>query len=52
MARGAAEPSAKSAKVDEADNEEDLVRRKEEVVRLLERARKGKDLSSHARAKK
>ena len=52
MARGAAEPSAKRAKVDEADNEEDLVRRKEEVVRLLERARKGKDLSSHARAKK
>ena len=52
MARGAAEPSAKRAKVDEADNEEDLVRRKEEVVRLLERARKGKDLSSHPRAKK
>jgi len=44
MARGAGEPSAKRAKVDEADKEEDpLVRRKEEVVRLLERARaKGK----------
>ena len=44
MARGAGEPSAKRAKVDEADEEEDrLVRRKEKVVRLLERVRKGKD---------
>ncbi|WZN64182.1 hypothetical protein HKI87_09g57360 [Chloropicon roscoffensis] len=49
MARGAGEPSTKRAKVDEAEEEEDpLVRRKEEVVRLLERARKGKD---NARAK-
>ncbi|WZN65639.1 putative ankyrin repeat protein [Chloropicon roscoffensis] len=49
MARAAVEPSAKRAKVDEAKEEEDpLVRRKEEVVRLLERARKGKD---NARAK-
>ena len=51
MARGAGEPSTKRAKVDEAKEEEDpLVRRKEEVIRLLERARaKGK---SNARAKK
>ena len=50
MAGAAGEPSAKRAKVDEADEEEDpLVRRKEEVVRLLGRARKGKD---NARAKK
>ena len=51
MARGAGEPSAKRAKVDEADEKEDpLVRRKEEVVRLLERARaNGK---RDARAKK
>ncbi|WZN63889.1 hypothetical protein HKI87_08g54420 [Chloropicon roscoffensis] len=51
MARATAEPSAKRAKVGEADEEEDpLVRRKEEVVRLLERARaKGK---GNARAKK
>ena len=50
MARGAGEASAKRAKVDEADEEENrLVRRKEEVVRLLERVRKGKD---NARAKK
>ena len=46
MARGAGEPSAKRAKVDEAGKEEEedpLVRRKEEVVRLLEEARaKGK----------
>ncbi|WZN65487.1 hypothetical protein HKI87_12g70460 [Chloropicon roscoffensis] len=42
--------SAKRAKVDEAKEEEDpLVRRKEEVVRLLGRARKGK---GNARAKK
>ena len=51
MARGAGEPSAKRQKVDEADEEEDpLVRRKEEVVRLLEKASaKGK---GNARAKK
>ena len=52
MARGAAEPSSKRAKAGEADEEEvdRLVRRKEEVVRLLERARaKGK---GNARAKK
>ncbi|WZN64896.1 putative ankyrin repeat protein [Chloropicon roscoffensis] len=50
MTRGAGEPSTKRAKVDEADEEEDpLMRRKEELVRLLERARKGKD---NARAKK
>ena len=52
MAGAAGEPSAKRAKVDEANKEEEedpLVRRKEEVVRLLERARaKGKD---NARAK-
>ena len=48
MTRGAGEPSAKRAKVDE--EEDPLVRRKEEVVRLLERARaKGK---GNARAKK
>ena len=48
MARGAGEPSAKRAKVDE--EEDPLVRRKEEVVRLLERASaKGK---GNARAKK
>ena len=51
MARRAGEPSAKRQKVDEADEEEDpLVRRKEEVVRLLEKASaKGK---GNARAKK
>ncbi|WZN66380.1 ANK_REP_REGION domain-containing protein [Chloropicon roscoffensis] len=50
MARGAGEPSAKRAKVDEKEEEDPLVRRKEEVVRLLERARaKGK---GNARAKK
>ena len=39
MASGAGEPSTKRAKVDEAKEEEDpLVRRKEEVVRLLEEA--------------
>ena len=39
MARAEGEPSAKRAKVDEVDEEEDpLVRRKEEVVRLLEEA--------------
>ena len=44
MARGAGEPSAKRAKVDEADEEEDpLVRRKEEVVRLLKEARSRED---------
>ena len=48
MTRGAGEPSAKRAKVDE--EEDPLVRRKEEVVRLLERASaKGK---GNARAKK
>ena len=51
MARGAGEPSAKRAKVDETEEEEDaLVRRREEVIRLLEEASaKGKD---NARAKK
>ena len=50
MASGAGEPSAKRAKVDETEEEEDpLVRRKEEVVRLLKRTRKGK---GNARAKK
>ncbi|WZN64715.1 putative ankyrin repeat protein [Chloropicon roscoffensis] len=54
MARDAGEPSAKRAKVDEANDEEEkedpLVRRKEEVVRLLEKASaKGK---GNARAKK
>jgi len=51
MPRDAGEPSAKRAKVDETDEEKEdpLVRRKEEVVRLLESARaKGKD---NARAK-
>ena len=39
MAGAAGEPSAKRAKVDEAEEEEDpLVRRREEVVRLLEKA--------------
>ncbi|WZN63634.1 putative ankyrin repeat protein [Chloropicon roscoffensis] len=48
MARGEGEPSTKRAKVDE--KEDPLVRRKEEVVRLLERAKgKGK---GNARAKK
>ena len=48
MTRGAGEPSAKRAKVDE--EEDPLVRRKEEVVRLLERASaKGK---GNARAMK
>jgi len=46
MAGGAGEPSAKRAKVDEANKEEEedpLVRRKEEVVRLLEESeREGK----------
>ncbi|WZN63645.1 putative ankyrin repeat protein [Chloropicon roscoffensis] len=53
MARGAGEPSTKRAKVDETDEakeeEDPLVLRKEEVIRLLGRARKGK---SNARAKK
>ncbi|WZN60511.1 ankyrin repeat domain-containing protein [Chloropicon roscoffensis] len=51
MARGAGEPSTNRAKADEAKEEEDpLVRRKEEVVRLLEKASAmGK---SDARAKK
>ena len=50
MARGEGEPSAKRAKGDEADEEEDpLVRRREELVRLLEEASaKGED---NARAK-
>ena len=52
MARDAGEPSTKRAKVDEAGKEEEedpLVRRKEEVVRLLEEASaKGED---NARAK-
>jgi len=48
MARAEGEPSTKRAKVDETDEEKEeedpLVRRREEVVRLLERARaKGKD---------
>ena len=44
MARGAEEPSTKRAKVDEADEEEDpLVRRNEEVVRLLKEARSRED---------
>ena len=48
MARGAGETSTKRAKVDE--KEDPLVRRKEEVVRLLKKASaKGK---SDARAKK
>ena len=39
MASGAGEPSTKRAKADEAEEKEDpLVRRKEEVVRLLEEA--------------
>ena len=39
MARGEGEPSTKRAKVDETEEEEDpLVRRKEEVVRLLDEA--------------
>ncbi|WZN63310.1 putative ankyrin repeat protein [Chloropicon roscoffensis] len=43
MARGEGEPSAKRAKVDEAKEEEDpLVRRREELVRLLVRARRAK----------
>ena len=50
MASGAGEPSTKRAKADEAEEKEDpLVRRKEEVVRLLEEARaKGR---GNARAK-
>ena len=51
VAGAAGEPSAKRAKVDEAKEEEDpLVRRREELVRLLEKASaKGK---GNARAKK
>ncbi|WZN63700.1 putative ankyrin repeat protein [Chloropicon roscoffensis] len=50
MARGAGEPSTKRAKVDEKEEEDPLVRRKEEVIRLLGRAKgKGK---GNARAKK
>ena len=46
----AAEPTANRAKVDEEEEEDPLVRRKEEVVRLLEKASaKGKN---DARAKK
>ncbi|WZN65965.1 putative ankyrin repeat protein [Chloropicon roscoffensis] len=53
MARGAGEPSAKRAKVDEADEEEDpLVRRKEEVVRLLKEARSREDARAERVAKK
>jgi len=44
MAREAGEPSTKRAKVDETEEEEDpLVRRKEEVVRLLKEARSRED---------
>ena len=44
MARGAGEPSTKRAKVDEAKEEEDpLVRRKEEVVVALKEARSRED---------
>ena len=54
MARGAGEPSAKRAKVDEADEKEEedpLVRRKEEVVRLLEESSaKGNELSADEKA--
>ena len=43
MTRRAGEPSTKRAKVDEAKEEEDpLVRRREELVRLLVRARRAK----------
>ncbi|WZN65966.1 putative ankyrin repeat protein [Chloropicon roscoffensis] len=53
MARGAGEPSAKRAKVDEADEEEDpLVRRKEELVRLLKEARSREDARAERVAKK
>ena len=46
MASGAAEPTAKRQKVDEADEEEDpLVRRREELVLGVANARaKGKEL--------
>ena len=44
MARGEAEPSSKRAKVDEADEEEDpLVRRREELVVALKEARSRED---------
>ena len=46
MARGAGEPTAKPAKVDEADEEEEedpLVRRKEELVVALKEARSRED---------
>ena len=50
VARGAGEPTAKRAKVDEAKEEEDpLVRRREELVRLLGRARKGKEVNKRAK---
>ncbi|WZN60674.1 putative ankyrin repeat protein [Chloropicon roscoffensis] len=55
MARGTGEPSTKRAKVDEAGKEEEegpLVRRKEELVRLLKKASaKGKG-KGNTRAKK
>ena len=44
VARAAGEPSAKRAKVDEADEDEDpLVRRKEELVVALKEARSRED---------
>ena len=52
MARGTGEPSTKRAKVDEAGKEEEedpLVRRREELVRLLGRARKGKEVNKRAK---
>ena len=50
VARGAGEPTAKRAKADEAKEEEDpLVRRREELVRLLGRARKGKEVNKRAK---
>ena len=53
MARGAGEPSAKRAKVDEADEEEDpLVRRKEELVVAAKEARSREDARAERVAKK
>ncbi|WZN66491.1 putative ankyrin repeat protein [Chloropicon roscoffensis] len=53
MARGAGEPSAKRAKVDEADKEEDpLVRRREELVVAAKEARSREDARAERVAKK
>ena len=53
MGRGAGEPSTKRAKADEADNEEDpLVRRREELVVAAKEARSREDARAERVAKK